>query len=370
MNGNWIIIILCAVCISAMLTAFIIPRVLQIAHLKKLFDNPDYRKIHKGVVPRLGGVAFLPALICSLSVVVGFVVLLKPSIILNRYVGTELPPLLVLFTSITLLYLIGLKDDLISVKYGAKFIFQGICSILTVFSGVCLLNLHGLLWINDISLVPALLLSIILIIVIINSINLLDGIDGLASGIGIITLVLYGVIFFIAGEFIYSMISWVMTASVGIFFLYNFFGNDTNKKKLFMGDVGSLTMGMVIAALSLEIAELEPQAGNSLNPTILAFSPLIIPIFDLIRVFIFRLCQKRSPFLPDKCHIHHLIINAGFSPHQSLLFIILLQILIIVLNIALEAILNINIILAIDVVLYVVFIMLMTRKTSRSIDNA
>ena len=369
MISNWLIIILAAIFISAVLTAFFIPQVLDVAYKKKLFDNSDFRKIHKGVIPRLGGVAFLPALICSLSLVTGFVVYFDPSLILSAGLKAELPQLMVLFASVTLLYFIGLKDDMVDVNYKAKFIVQGISVLLTVFSGMCIFDLNGLFGIDMLSPVAAFLVSFFVIITIINAINLVDGIDGLASGIGILTLILYGFVFFSVGEFIYAMISWASMATLSVFFLFNFFGSEKKKRKIFMGDIGAMTMGMVIAFLSVGMTEINTENISNFNPVVIAFSPLVIPIFDVFRLFILRISQKRSPFLPDKCHLHHKIMESGLNQHQTLFLILSLQIFLTLINIWFSPIININIILAIDVLFFIMFVGMVSKRAKAVLNR-
>lgn len=354
----WTFFICCSVCISAVLTGLVIPQVLKVAFKKKLFDNPDFRKIHKGVVPRLGGFSYFPSLLCSFLLIAGCLIIYYPDLFAQRSFTADLGQILVMFASVSILYLIGLKDDMVEVKYYGKFTAQGLAAFLTVLSGACIFNLWGLFGVNVLSPIVAALLTFILILGIINAMNLIDGIDGLASGIGIISLLMYGILFLSSGNFLMSLLAWSLAASVGVFFFFNFFGNDKNKKKIFMGDVGSLTMGMVIAFLAVEMTSVNPVDILGFNPLVVALSPLIIPILDSCRVFIYRISQKRSPFLPDKSHIHHKLISFGLSPHQTLFFILSFQIVLIIVNVWLSAILNINIILGIDIAAYLCVVFL------------
>lgn len=356
MVESWLILIICSVFVSAMLTLIIIPQVLDVAFRKKLFDNPDFRKVHKGVVPRLGGFSFVPAIFITLGAFVGFTYQASPDLFLTIRASGESFRILVLFSSMMLLYLIGLKDDLVDVKYRAKFFVQGVCALLTICSGVMILNLHGMLWINEITENVAFFVTLFMIIYIINSINLIDGIDGLASGISFITLILYGWMFFSMGEYLYSMISWIAVGTLLVFMIFNIFGAQLRHMKIFMGDTGALTIGMLIAFLSIEMLNSDRQFSRiSDQSVVLAFSPLVIPLFDVVRVFIKRIMSRRSPFLPDKCHIHHKLLGIGVNGKMTLLILLCLQVIIIALDYWFSFLMNINIIIGIDIAIYVIF---------------
>lgn len=358
----WKEIIFLSFGISLILTALIIPQALKIAHRRHLFDDTGGRKIHTGRVPRLGGIAFLPSILCSVALAIGVLVKVTdyPLVIES---GTVLVPLLFAICSMMLLYLVGFADDLVGVRYRDKFIIQIICAVLTLCSGVWLSNLYGFLWCWRIPDFVSWILTGFLIVYVTNAINLIDGIDGLASGISALALAFFGWMFYLEGELIYSMIAWSGCATLLAFFFYNVFGSTSRRTKIFMGDTGSLSVGMVIAFLMLELMSRPlPVQFSRVNPFLLAISPLIIPLFDLVRVFIHRLRCRRNPFLPDRSHIHHKLMAVGLHPSAVLSILLGCSVVTILFNVLLSPFVNVNILILIDVVTWIVVNMILTRR--------
>lgn len=200
---DWIIDGISVFVVSLLLTGIIIPQILLIAFRKKLFDVPDERKIHKGAVPRLGGIAFMPAIIFSLCFVGGMKRLFNPGVesLFSSVFSTQADFLVLCFglCALMMMYLIGMADDLIGVKYRAKFIGQIIAAVFLAAAGIRLVSLHGMLGFEEINVVVSYLMSIVLVVYIINALNLIDGIDGLASGLGGIAMVFYAIAFYMLG---------------------------------------------------------------------------------------------------------------------------------------------------------------------------
>ena len=157
-----------------------------------------------------------------------------------------------------------------------------------------------------------------------NSINLIDGIDGLASGLSMIALIFYSIVFFLAGEYLFALMAATTLGTLIPFFYYNVFGHAENHNKIFMGDTGSLTIGTVLAFLSIAMFRipLGDIPGNQ-NPFILAIAPIILPCFDVVRVFVHRVRNGSNPFLPDKCHIHHKLLALGLVQWKALITILI-----------------------------------------------
>lgn len=336
LDNYWLIIIITAFVAALLLTGLIIPQVLRIAFRWRLFDNPDVRKVHMGAVPRLGGTTFFPIVVCSISLILGlFINFEQFSPEINYSYNTE--PILFLVCSMTMLYLVGLADDLVGVKYAVKFAVQAICAVMITLSGVCIHDLYGLFGIEQIPTWIGWLMTGFAVVYIVNSFNLIDGIDGLASGIAVITLAYFGTLFYLDGFYVDSMIAWTVCGTLLAFFYYNVFGNPDRKNKIFMGDTGSLTVGMIIAFLALELSTRPvPSMLDGASPLIVAFAPLIIPLFDVVRVFLHRIRLNRNPFLPDRNHIHHKLLALGLSTKQSLLIILLSLVILLVINVLLS----------------------------------
>ncbi|MBD5200264.1 MAG: undecaprenyl/decaprenyl-phosphate alpha-N-acetylglucosaminyl 1-phosphate transferase [Bacteroides sp.] len=360
--NNWIIICLAVFIVSLILTGIIIPQILLIAFRKKLFDEPDARKIHHGVIPRLGGIAFMPSIIFSISLIIGLG--LRYHLVSINSLDFGLPVVFGL-CSIFMLFLVGLADDLIGVKYRAKFIVQIIASIFFVLGGIALYNLHGLLFLYEIPNVLAWFITILVVVYITNAINLIDGIDGLASGLSAVCLTVYGVLFFTNGYYIYSVIAFSTLGTLVPFFYYNVFGNPQKQKKIFMGDTGALTIGIILSFLSLLVNACNISLDEGVNPAVLAFSPLILPCFDVVRVYIHRIRAHRNPFLADKSHIHHKFLALGIPQRVTMILILVLAIAFIFFNIILSPYINITILVLIDILVYTVGNILLTKAIRR-----
>ena len=360
--NNWIIICLAVFIVSLILTGIIIPQILLIAFRKKLFDEPDARKIHHGVIPRLGGIAFMPSIIFSISLIIGLG--LRYHLVSINSLDFGLPVVFGL-CSIFMLFLVGLADDLIGVKYRAKFIVQIIASIFFVLGGIALYNLHGLLFLYEIPNVLAWFITILVVVYITNAINLIDGIDGLASGLSAVCLTVYGVLFFTNGYYIYSVIAFSTLGTLVPFFYYNVFGNPQKQKKIFMGDTGALTIGRILSFLSLLVNACNISLDEGVNPAVLAFSPLILPCFDVVRVYIHRIRAHRNPFLADKSHIHHKFLALGIPQRVTMILILVLAIAFIFFNIILSPYINITILVLIDILVYTVGNILLTKAIRR-----
>ncbi len=361
---NWIIDGLAAFLVSVTLTGIIIPQILLIAFRKKLFDEPDERKIHKAAVPRLGGMAFMPSVVFSLCLVIGVEVLcgtplpLKMTVIDPENgveVASALLPLCFGLCSLMLMYLVGLADDLIGVKYRAKFVVQIIAAFLLAAAGARLDNLHGMLGIYELPWPLAWAFTMVLVVFIINAINLIDGIDGLASGLSGIAMAFYGMTFLAADRYLYALVAFAGLGTLVPFFYYNVFGDPAKRKKIFMGDTGSLTIGIILAFLSLETAQLPTEGIFSSEILIVAFAPLAIPCLDVVRVFVHRIIRGHSPFLPDRVHIHHKLLAMGVPTRLAMISILAVSAAVIAINMWLSHFCSIFVVLMIDLVTWVLF---------------
>jgi UDP-N-acetylmuramyl pentapeptide phosphotransferase/UDP-N-acetylglucosamine-1-phosphate transferase len=279
--------------ISFSISYFIIPKIVKVARIKKLFDVPGHRSAAKRIVPRLGGVAILFGFIISVIITT------------NRYNINELK---YIFVSILTMFMIGLKDDFIGLAARKKLFIQLMVAVYLVFlGGYSFTNLHGILGFNEINPIAGGIISVIAIVGIINAFNLIDGIDGLASGISIFVSIFYGFWFLNAGAVIYSLACFSFTGSLIAFFIYNV-SNGTNK--IFMGDTGSLILGTFMAAITIHFNEFPVSNLNlAIGRPAISLALIIVPIVDTIRIFTIRLSQKHSPFSPDMNHIHHNLLK-------------------------------------------------------------
>ncbi len=366
----WIINVSLVFVLCVFLAGIVIPQILLIAFRRKLFDVPDERKIHQGAVPRLGGIAFKPVIFFSVFLLLGIDMMVGHTEVLSE-IGKDAQPLFFGFCSIIVLYLVGIADDLIGVKYRAKFFVQVLCGVMLIAGGVYLDDLNGILGIHELPAWIGYLLTVLATVFIINAINLIDGIDGLASGLCSIACLFYGVIFFLFEKYIYSMLAFATLGVLMPFFYYNVFGKVEHHKKIFMGDTGSLTIGMMLCFLSIRLVQCgADEGGKILNPMILAFSPLIIPCFDVVRVYLHRVRNGKNPFLPDKNHIHHKLIAIGMKQRTVMILIIAVSLLFTLGNILLSKYIEINLLLVIDIAIWTLVNIGLSRRIKKLQSNA
>ena len=363
LDAFWTVNSILVFLVSAFCAGVLIPQILLISFRKSLFDIPDERKIHQGVVPRLGGIAFKPVVFFSVVILLGFSQLFGYSDLLHVVVS-ESRTLAFGFCAILLLYLVGIADDLIGIRYRAKFIIQISCGLMMIGGGLWISNLYGLLYIHELPYWIGGLLTIFAVVFIINAINLIDGIDGLASGLCGVAMLFYGVIFLLIDEYIYAMLSFATLGVLVPFFYYNVFGDAEKQKKIFMGDTGSLTVGMMICILSLRMIHEFPEdvATVHSNPFILAYSPLIVPCFDVVRVYLHRVRNGKNPFLPDKNHIHHKLLAIGMQQRAAMVTIVFLSVGFTLGNILLSRFLDVTMLLVLDVSIWTLTNIWLTRQ--------
>lgn len=363
--SSWITNDLISFSIALVLAGIIIPQILLIAFRKKLFDEVDERKIHKGVVPRLGGIAFFPSILFSIAVVVGFN--LKFFGVETFGVFTEsMVPVYFMICAVLLMFLVGMADDLVGVRYVAKFIVQIIASLLIVFSGMSIDNLFGFLWLNELPEWFVWMVTCFAVVYVVNAINLIDGIDGLASGLSTVAFVFYAVIFYYSGEYVYSMLSSAAAGTLFPFFYYNVFGNAKKQKKIFMGDTGALTTGMIIVFCAIAVLHIDRTVfSTDYNLVVMAISPLIIPCFDVVRVYLHRVERHRNPFLPDKCHIHHKLLALGLNQRTALCVIMAWAVLFIVVNVVLSPYCNPTVLVGADVLIWTLANVILSKAIAR-----
>ncbi|MCI1785317.1 MAG: undecaprenyl/decaprenyl-phosphate alpha-N-acetylglucosaminyl 1-phosphate transferase [Bacteroidales bacterium] len=355
LSGNFII--------SLFLGAIIIPRILLVSRKKQLYDSVDARKQHTGKVPRLGGISFFPAILITMCFMIGLGCCLGLPV--RPFPNNTKAEFLFLVCGTGILYLIGEMDDLIGVRYKIKFIFQIAAAVMMISSGVWIHDLNGLFGIHILPAWFGILFSIILIVFITNSINLIDGVDGLASGLCIIAFGILSLIYIHKSLFIYAMLAISAAGAIIPFWVYNVFGDQRKGHKLFMGDTGSLTLGLLLSFLAIKLCSIAPDSpAQSARNMIIAFSTLLVPMFDAIRVSIHRMLRKRNPFLPDRNHIHHLLIRTGMKIRYVMVTIILIDVSFVILNRILISFMNITFVICTDIILWMLLHEIIKKKVS------
>lgn len=308
--------------ISFLITFSVIPLIISYSKKKKLLDVPGGRKIHTVSIPSLGGIGIFVGFIAAVLMWSNF---------------EQLKELRFIYVGILLMVFTGIRDDLLPMRAVSKLIWQ-ITAALTVvhFAGIRLTSLHGLFFIEEIPVWFGYVVSVFTIIVITNSFNLIDGVNGLAGSISVIVLLAYGVLFYLYKNTAYVILITAMIGGILAFLKYNY-----TPAQIFMGDTGSLLIGFIISVVTIRFIETNSSLplGNPMRFTARVGIPiaiLIYPLFDTIRIFVLRLMQKRSPFSPDKSHIHHLVLRLGFSHLQTTFILCALNVTIIVICVALK----------------------------------
>lgn len=303
--------------IAALITSFVIaflilPVIIKYSLKKNLLDVPGRRKIHKKVTPSMGGIAIFFGFFISTLVWLDFQSW--------GYIRFILVALFVIF-------FIGVRDDLVPLKPYLKLIGQIMSACLLVFLfDLRLESFYGLVPVGDFPKLVSYVLTVFTIIVITNSFNLIDGLDGLAGTIAAISLIAFGIWFFLVGETVFGILAFSMLGGILAFLIFNW-----EPSEVFMGDTGALVIGMLLAIMVIRfinvnyhLPETEDFKFNASVATGACF--IMIPLVDTLRIVILRISQGQSPFRPDKSHIHHAIMRLGKTHSQTTIILGVTQI--------------------------------------------
>ncbi|MBP7184187.1 MAG: undecaprenyl/decaprenyl-phosphate alpha-N-acetylglucosaminyl 1-phosphate transferase [Saprospiraceae bacterium] len=300
---------------SFSLTYMVIPAIIRIAINKNLFDEPNERKSHRIRTPSLGGIAIFAGVL--------FAMLFWSS-------QTAFAQMQFFFCSFIILFLIGAKDDIEPIAPLKKLLGQILAAgILVIKSNVLITSLYGIFGVYELPYAVSVLFTIFTIIVIINSFNLIDGINGLTACIGILISSTLGIWFLLVGHLELSITAFALVGSLLAFLRFNI-----TPARIFMGDTGSLLVGLISSILIISFIELHREIPNSVyafkSAPAIAIGILILPLFDTLRVFIVRISKGKSPMYPDRAHIHHLLLDYGLNHMQATGVLVLTNILFIV----------------------------------------
>ncbi len=310
---NLILYVLIPIVIAAIAVLFIHPQLVKIALLKSIVDRPNARRLNRKPVPVLGGAGVFFGILLSVSAL-SFL--------------TDTAILYIIFAAMSLMLYTGIIDDILNIRSTTKFLLQILAVCILMFLGGYKINdLHGLWGIHELPNYVSYPLTVIACVGIINSINLIDGVDGLSSGFGIFTSTLLGVFFLHSGEPTFTILAFATAGAMIPFFMHNVFGR---KYKMFIGDGGTLTLGIIFSVFVLEILSLKYEHINIEGIVSFSLAVFSIPVFDTLRVMTTRIAHKKSPFLPDKTHLHHMFIDMGYSHAMTTVHMLSLNIIIII----------------------------------------
>ena len=298
--------VLLSIATSFTITFLAIPVIITVAERKKLFDIPDERKVHQTPIPSLAGLGIFAGFIIACLLAIQFQ--LAPEF--QFYLAAAL-----------IIFFLGLKDDILVISPVKKFIGQVLAAFLIIYKGgIQIKSMHGFLGIDgQLPEMFSLILTYFTVIVIINSFNLIDGIDGLAGSLGLMASIIFGIYFLQVDMVAYAVLSFSLAGSLVAFLIFNL-----HPAKVFMGDTGSMLIGLINAILVIKfisISELSAiKIPISASPAI-GFAILMIPLLDTLRVFGIRMIHRRSPFSPDRNHVHHLLLDKGLS-HKNITIVL------------------------------------------------
>lgn len=295
-------------------------------------DEPNERRSHKVSTPSLGGIGIFAGTIFS--------------IILWTPFAEDFGKLQYILCAFIIIFLIGAKDDIDPVAPSTKFLGQLFAAGILVFNAeIELTNMYGIFGIYELPQWFAWVLSVFTILVIINAFNLIDGINGLSASLGILITSLLGFWFFQVDHPEIAIVAFSLAGALVAFLKYNF-----TPAQIFMGDTGSLLVGLVCAVLTIKFIELNSVADSewtfSSAPAV-AIGILILPLFDTLRVFLTRAFKGKSPFHPDRNHIHHLLLDSGLTHMQATCLLVLVNIFFIFVVVRLQHIGSLNLLLLI-----------------------
>ncbi len=291
---------------GALLASFVItfkavPSIIYISEIKRHYDEPDgERKIHRNIVPTLGGIALFAGFLIACGTFFG------------QYSPDYLSPMV---ASLLILFFIGIKDDILVLSSKKKLAGQIIAAGIIVFAGgIKVPGLDGLFGITHFPPYAGEFFSIFAIVIIINAYNLIDGVDGLAGMISLAGALIFGVWFLAGGHYAEAILCFSLVGALVGFLLHNF-----EPAKIFMGDTGSQLIGFVLAVAGFRLIELNAVTTVFIldSPAVFVFSVMIIPMFDTIRVIAIRVYRGISPLRADSRHIHHVMLRLGLS-HSSI----------------------------------------------------
>ena len=299
-------VLILALLIAFGLTFFFLPHIIKIAHQKQLCDVPNERTSHTETTPSLGGIGIFAGVIFAL-------VLCTPY--------AYFPNLQYILLAFFIILFIGAKDDISPISPSKKLAGQ-LCAAgaLVLKANLLIPSFYGMFGLYELSYGFSIALSIFTIIVIINAFNLIDGINGLSASVAILISLIFGTYFYYIGQLEYAVLGFATMGSLLAFLKYNI-----TPAKIFMGDTGSLFIGLISSILTIKFLMTQndpvlqaayPELVIQAVPVV-AIGILILPLFDTLRVFIMRILRGRSPMSPDRNHIHHLLIDYGFSHMQA-----------------------------------------------------
>ena len=286
--------------VSLVVCFLVIPLIIGLLRRKNLMDTPDRRKIHRGFVPSMGGIGIITGLAVALLIWLTFA-----GIVEYKY----------LLAGTTLLFVTGIRDDLLPISPRVKLMVQILAAAIVVASGFMIDSAYGLFGLSELNITLRVFLSIGFIIFFTNSFNLIDGLDGLAGTITLIISAFFTGWFYLNEDYYLAIIGAGTAGSIIGFLYYNW-----QPARIFMGDTGALSLGFLFSVLGIIFMNQDAALDHGVHkinaPISMMIAVLFIPIFDTARIIVVRLVKRKSPFEPDNNHTHHVLMRLGLKHSQ------------------------------------------------------
>ena len=288
-----------ATVLTFLISLLLIKFVINNSKKYKLLDEPNDRSSHKTSTPTMGGVGIVISMFVT-------------NIIANLFFNFQFSWYIVI--SYLALMIVGIWDDLSNLKPTHKLLVELVIAVLMFYEGVFINDMHGYFGLHILPGYISVAINIILIVGVVNAFNLIDGIDGLAGGLGLINSIVFGILFYAKGDYQFAMLSFVLAGGLLGFLYYNY-----NPAKIFMGDTGSLVLGFMMVIFSIRVFNFHEVVmfHKAIQTILIVPALLLIPIYDMCRLFIERILNGKHPFYADRNHIHHLLLKHGMCPKKA-----------------------------------------------------
>lgn len=296
--------------ISFIFSMLNIPSMRIFANHIGLVDKPNHRKVHTNPIPLVGGVSIFTSTVLTIFLTLSYNDI---QIYASLFIGT------------LILHVVGVIDDRNDLRASVKLIIQILLANYIYLQGIKIESLHGLFGVYEILSIFQYFLTIIIITGVVNAFNLMDGIDGLAAGISIISFFVFAILSYILGQFTFMLIFITLIGATLAFLFYNL----GKKKKIFMGDAGSLMIGFILAVSGIKLLQSGSNQADMSHIMVGVVFVFIIPVFDALRVFSKRIKSGKSPFTADRSHLHHLVLSTGLPHKKAAALIVFLMVAII-----------------------------------------
>lgn len=299
--------------ISTILAGLTIRLAISLAHISGILDRPGEHKQHRHLTPFVGGVGIFVSLLAALS-------------LLGYYYPEQSVKWLGLGISSSIIFIMGLIDDIIHLHFKTRLIIQTLSALIIVLVSEVILVDIGNLPLGEILVLPSIAATFTIFAIIgsINAFNMIDGIDGLSGSLSLTSLLLLGIVALIADYHQSSLIIIIaLTGGIVGFLFFNLRRPLQPRAKVFLGDNGSMLLGLLITWLLIDLSQ-----GNSRAMTpVTALWLFAVPLMDTISIMLRRIWQHKSPFQPDRNHFHHILLDAGYRVNDAVFTITSVQLL-------------------------------------------